>query len=464
MNTARNSGVGAAFRLRFTTCSYPRNLKLETTGLTLLCLLASQATAQIEPIGLQGNTVHDIDDYGGLLFAVAESGGVFQYQFSQADSGWKSIGLEGKQLWSVYPHKSGPLGFGVTVGTQPSRMGGDTTLLYCSFMASGEWLPSDSGLPRSEVYSIKDIDGFPDPTICGETFAVAGGKVFRRGFTSGSVWSEVFDIGIGSVNVVQVDLQGNRVWIGGETAIFAPFLARSTDAGDNWDMFLPNLGGDNACNSIVVHPLNPDIVYAGMEGAVIKTTDAGSSWSVTGLQGTPDYFYGLELDPSNPDHLYAGGTPSGNTFALYESIDGGAGWQTVVPPSPLPGVSALAVDPGDGSIVYVATLGDGVFRYRSTLTAVQKEANTPLQFDLLQNYPNPFNPVTRICYFLPTDSYVTLKVFNLLGEAVETLAEGELRAGSHQVDFDGSVVPSGMYFYRLTAGTFNQTQKMLLIK
>jgi hypothetical protein len=69
------------------------------------------------------------------------------------------------------------------------------------------------------------------------------------------------------------------------------------------EIFYPDLSGDNACNSIVIHPDDPDVAYAGMEGAVIKTTDGGKTWSYTGLRNTLAYFYGLALDTATPAHI-----------------------------------------------------------------------------------------------------------------------------------------------------------------
>ena len=88
----------------------------------------------------------------------------------------------------------------------------------------------------------------------------------------------------------------------------------------------------------------------------------------------------------------------------------------------------------------------------------------PEVFSLFQNYPNPFNPSTEISFGLPEDSYVTLKVFNALGQRVVTLVDGKREAGSYRVTWDGSGLPSGIYFYRLETEGFVKTRKMLLMK
>ena len=89
---------------------------------------------------------------------------------------------------------------------------------------------------------------------------------------------------------------------------------------------------------------------------------------------------------------------------------------------------------------------------------------TPFSFQLEQNYPNPFNPVTTISYLLPSTSEVLLIVYNLLGEEIARLVDGIQSTGFHQITWDASGVSSGIYFYRIQAGGFTQTRKMLLLK
>lgn len=88
----------------------------------------------------------------------------------------------------------------------------------------------------------------------------------------------------------------------------------------------------------------------------------------------------------------------------------------------------------------------------------------PSAFVLDQNYPNPFNPTTVISYQLPTNCLVMLMVYDVLGREVETLVNEREDVGSHSVTFDASKLPSGVYFYRLQAGTYNDTKKLLLLK
>ena len=88
----------------------------------------------------------------------------------------------------------------------------------------------------------------------------------------------------------------------------------------------------------------------------------------------------------------------------------------------------------------------------------------PSQFSLDQNYPNPFNPVTAISYQLPERHFVVLDIFNMAGKKVSNLVGTHQDAGYYTLKFNASELPGGIYFYRLRAGSFVQTRKMLLIK
>ena len=103
-------------------------------------------------------------------------------------------------------------------------------------------------------------------------------------------------------------------------------------------------------------------------------------------------------------------------------------------------------------------------KYSFNITPVTEPKPIPTEFQLSQNYPNPFNPTTTISYNLPQRTNVTLKVYNVLGQEVRTLVSGGQSIGSHSVQFDGSNLPSGVYFYRLQAGTFTETKKLTVLK
>jgi len=98
------------------------------------------------------------------------------------------------------------------------------------------------------------------------------------------------------------------------------------------------------------------------------------------------------------------------------------------------------------------------------LTAVHETPPLPNQFALSQNYPNPFNPSTQIRYTVPKSINLSLKVYDVLGREVITLVDGKIEPGEHAVGWNALKNPSGVYFYRFSAGNFVQTKKMTLVR
>lgn len=130
-------------------------------------------------------------------------------------------------------------------------------------------------------------------------------------------------------------------------------------------------------------------------------------------------------------------------------------------------VSSLAI--GDTNLYAGTALISpiGIFRrpLSQMVTAVKEKVRaTPATFSLSQNFPNPFNPSTVIGYQLPANSLVTLKVYDVLGREVRTLVNEREGAGDHSITFNAADLPSGVYFYRLTAGSFVETKRLVVIK
>ena len=133
----------------------------------------------------------------------------------------------------------------------------------------------------------------------------------------------------------------------------------------------------------------------------------------------------------------------------------------------------LSFTPGAGTYKFCAfqvdwsTVGDNsgetlIEIYEEPISV--EEENLNLTYSLSQNYPNPFNPTTKIKYSVPTESFVSLKVYDILGSEISTLVNDNIKAGFYDVQFNGDNLPSGIYLYRLQAGNFVETKKMLLIK
>nr|HPN37491.1 T9SS type A sorting domain-containing protein [Melioribacteraceae bacterium] len=104
---------------------------------------------------------------------------------------------------------------------------------------------------------------------------------------------------------------------------------------------------------------------------------------------------------------------------------------------------------------------NGSFEYSNI---VEVNVNIPVKFEVAQNFPNPFNPVTNISFTLPEATNVTLYIFNAIGQQIKAINAGYKDAGKHTLEFDGSNLNSGVYFYKVEAGKNSMIRKMALIK
>ena len=198
--------------------------------------------------------------------------------------------------------------------------------------------------------------------------------------------------------------------------IFAGGMAtyRSSDNGASWARIIAGLS-DRIVRKLAVAP--DGTVFAALErGGLAYTVNDGDSW-VDASSGLPTGRTLADIAFDSPGHIYVA-----DSLAVYKSAQ-----------------------------IFTGVEGPG-------------SSKVPNTYRLDQNYPNPFNPSTTIRYGLPSRSHVTLTVFNTLGQQVATLVEGEQEAGFHEATFDASGLASGVYLYRLTAGSFVETRKLVLVR
>ena len=119
---------------------------------------------------------------------------------------------------------------------------------------------------------------------------------------------------------------------------------------------------------------------------------------------------------------------------------------------------------GGSTTSWPSTPASMVEEYTPPVVGVEDPSSIPKEILLHQNFPNPFNPNTTIKYQIPELSFVTIKAYDVLGSEVVTLVDEEKPAGSYDVNFNGTGLSSGIYFYRLQAGNFIHSKKMILLK
>lgn len=127
------------------------------------------------------------------------------------------------------------------------------------------------------------------------------------------------------------------------------------------------------------------------------------------------------------------------------------------------------VQSGQNHFLRISDLDDSVLVYNKIdewfgVSNIDNVYNHPISFKLNQNFPNPFNPTTKISYSIPQESFISLKIYDVLGNEIQTLIDEEKSAGNYIVEFDGTGLSNGIYFYKLRSGDFIGTKKMILLK
>jgi hypothetical protein len=152
----------------------------------------------------------------------------------------------------------------------------------------------------------------------------------------------------------------------------------------------------------------------------------------------------------------------GTSTATYREFFANTAWANAETPDTA--IIVVQIGPGGGSYHAGTTFWVDDFVYGAVGDVREDVAGIPNNFSLQQNYPNPFNPSTKIRYEIPAKSNVSLKVFNMIGQEIATLVEGERTAGVYVADFSAANLPSGTYFYRLQAGSFLSVKKLIVVK
>jgi len=264
---------------------------------------------------------------------------------------------------------------------------------------------------------------------------------------NGTSWTAV-NTGLTYPLVNALAVSGTNLFAGtGRDGVFL-----STNNGTSW--IAVNTGLTNLY--VYAFAVSGTNLFAGTFGGVFLSTNNGTSWTDVnaGLpQSTKVYAFAV-----SGTNLFAG-TDGG----VFLSANNGTSWTAVNAGLTYPYVYSVAVS---GTNLFAGTGGRSVWRRPlSEMTAVESLPNEmPGEFVLEQNYPNPFNPATTIEYGLPSASRVELRLYDILGREVATLVNEVQTAGYHSVRFDASGLASGVYFYRLRAGEFTQTKRMLLLR
>jgi hypothetical protein len=351
----------------------------------------------------------------------------------------------------------------------------------------------------------------------------ANGKVYYSSYNNNETVLQIDIGGAGYINDIEFSRSNKNygyVYSDPPGGAGTPFkIFKTTNAGVNWIEFSPNFGGTylGALASMCVTDSNH--VWLGLNcqqsfcqvPKVAFTTNGGINWQVTAIPNGSNFVSAVVFKSDNLFGIVAPWDQS-PTY-LYKSVNGGNSWSFLmntqlqqpinslcwatgtsnwyfcsnedfnqIKKSTNDGVTwnpmALSIGTDQVMSMDVIKQGENVFGYAVTLNGRilrlvdsvsvigihNNNTEIPDDYSLQQNYPNPFNPSTNISFQLPENGLVNISIYDINGKLVEELINKSLSAGNHLIDWNAINYPSGIYFYRISAGNFTDVKKMILVK
>ena len=368
------------------------------------------------------------------------------------------------------------------------------TNIYAGTHTNGVFLSTNNGTNWTAVPT-----GLPVSSIK-YSMAISGEKVFAGTDNNYGVYTSInngagwVQSGLTGIAIKTILVSGTNIYVG--TSGYGIYLSANNGAG--WNPINTGLSNMYVTSFASIGSNLFAGTLGGTNYGVFLSTDNGATWVRQANGGLPNL--NITALAAVGSSLFAGTSTSG----IYRSTDNGVNWATVNAGLTVNNINALLVS---GSNLFAATYGGGIFMtadngnnwqsvntglsnmyvfslliyngsifagtmmsgiWRRSLSELVTSAEdlqvTPAGFILEQNYPNPFNPATIIKYTIPMNSIVSLKVYNIHGEEVATLVNEEKTAGTYNAEFVSSNLPTGVYVYKLCAGGFVYTKKMLVLK
>jgi photosystem II stability/assembly factor-like uncharacterized protein len=309
---------------------------------------------------------------------------------------------------------------------------------------------------------------YPDPDIFMQTIffldsltGFLGGTAISFTSNGGDTWieAEVDSNMLSGLPVYNFNFYNSQFgYACGGKQDFAGVVWKTTNNGLNWSA--TGVSADQLYDLFILDSLNVIGLSGDPEGFFgtgrIWSTDAGFSWNYEELP-----FYGLSFTIDFRT-ITEGWSASGYKF-LFTS-DKGATWVEKAPPDTSVIYDLQFIGPQTG---YAVGQDGAILKFIPPPVSVKnEETESPLEFVLYQNFPNPFNPKTIIGFRISKRNFVSLKVYDVLGNEIATLVDEEKPAGTYTIEFDPSLVRSvsGIYFYQMRTGNFTQSKKMIFLK
>jgi len=323
---------------------------------------------------------------------------------------------------------------------------GDTGLIIRTTNSGNNWINIPTGLD----VNLNGINFYNNSGIIVGGFFSNGRLITLKTTNAGINWIKTFDtifvFGLNSVKLINSNTGIATGDYGG--------IMKTTNGGNNW--LIQTVGGQNLNSVDFVDSLNG--LISGTNGRIIKTTDTGVSWIIQ-TTGSPYDLNGVRY------FNLRSAIAAGENGAVLKSTNGGINWtaQARISTNYFNSVNITNINTsyafGDfGSIM--KTNNAGLVSIKET-----NQISAPNEFKIINIYPNPFNPRTVINYQLSISNFVSLKVYDVLGNEVANLVNEKKNPGSYKVEFNGSKLSSGIYFVSLLVnGNVIDTKSMVLVK
>ena len=421
---------------------------------------------QNDPNSTPGNGIPSENDYASVTIHVTKSGS----GNGNGNGGWTQVGTftSGEVVWTIKIDASGQLLAGTLCGKiyRSTNNGLTWTVINGTMSVKNIWsivTTSTSIFAATEQGVYVSVNNGSTWTNCGLAgkdvralalgqsnviYAGAWGAGVYKSTDNGSTWTEI-NTGLTNLNVDAITVTAaNHVYVG----TFGAGVFKSVNQGASWTN--ANIGYDFVWALGVSASGN---IIAGTYGdGIYRSTNNGTSWGKANTGLPARFVYSITFDAT--DKIYIS-TFEGGIFA---SNDGGATWNNVGMGGC--GASSVAASVKSKSI-FVGTNNGAIYQTTNGVNDVKLgSAEVPAKFELHQNYPNPFNPSTVIKFSVPESGNYVMKVYNVIGQLVSTLANGYFESGNYTVNFDASGLPSGLYVYQMVGKDINITKKMLLQK
>jgi photosystem II stability/assembly factor-like uncharacterized protein len=292
----------------------------------------------------------------------------------------------------------------------------------------------------------------PDTVFaCGFSDITPGDLV--KSVNGGANWTLLSGYLHTAMTEIAVNPQNNNIiFVSGDGKI-----TKSTDYGESWTSSYSGLPSNLGCYTVTLNPFNSQILLTSNDNGIYRSLDGGGNWvQVSNIACRRITFH--------PNYLNLVAAISFSSYKVLLSTDAGLNWADSTGTLSVPATVDLAFSRNDNSL-YIASSTSGVYKKLFTVTGVRmNEKIVPADFSLKQNFPNPFNPSTKIKFDIPEVSNVKLAVYDMQGKELTVLVNDRLIAGSYEVIFNGSDLPSGAYTCVLKAGKYSSAIKLVLIK